>query len=94
MSRSFVDSEAEGRRPAGSGYFADTSVRIASPGPNGTCRSRAGIRTRVAANSVIADHPGFRRRGVAAELGAAGLSMTHWWSDPAGDFGLSLAIRP
>jgi L-histidine N-alpha-methyltransferase len=35
----------------------------------------------------------FRRRGVAAELGAAGLSMTHWWSDPAGDFGLSLAIR-
>jgi dimethylhistidine N-methyltransferase len=41
------------------------------------------IRTEVSAK--------FRRRGVAAELAAAGLSMTHWWSDPGGDFGLSLA---
>jgi L-histidine Nalpha-methyltransferase len=33
----------------------------------------------------------FRRAGVEAELAAAGLAMTHWWTDPAGDFGLSLS---
>lgn len=33
----------------------------------------------------------FRPAGVAAELAAAGLRRTHWWTDPAGDFGLSLA---
>ncbi|GAB3351896.1 L-histidine N(alpha)-methyltransferase [Modestobacter lapidis] len=33
----------------------------------------------------------FRRPGVAAELAAAGLRMTHWWTDPAGDFALSLS---
>jgi len=34
----------------------------------------------------------FRREGVERELAAAGLTMTHWWTDPAGDFGLSLAV--
>jgi L-histidine N-alpha-methyltransferase len=34
----------------------------------------------------------FRREGVERELAAAGLSMTHWWTDPAGDFGLSLGV--
>jgi L-histidine N-alpha-methyltransferase len=33
----------------------------------------------------------FRRAGVERELAAAGLAMTRWWTDPAGDFGLSLA---
>jgi L-histidine N-alpha-methyltransferase len=33
----------------------------------------------------------FRRQGVTAELAKAGLRQTHWWTDPAGDFGLSLA---
>jgi L-histidine N-alpha-methyltransferase len=33
----------------------------------------------------------FRRAGVEAELAAAGLRTTHWWTDPAGDFGLSLS---
>ncbi|ORA34578.1 L-histidine N(alpha)-methyltransferase [Mycobacterium aquaticum] len=33
----------------------------------------------------------FRQQGVTAELGKAGLRQTHWWTDPAGDFGLSLA---
>ncbi|MGH2689458.1 MAG: L-histidine N(alpha)-methyltransferase [Actinomycetota bacterium] len=36
----------------------------------------------------------FRREGVEAELGAAGLELVHWWTDAAGDFGLSLSIRP
>jgi len=35
----------------------------------------------------------FRSDGVAAELAAAGLRRTHWWTDPAGDFGLSLSTR-
>jgi L-histidine Nalpha-methyltransferase len=35
----------------------------------------------------------FRPTGVAAELRAAGLRRTHWWTDEAGDFGLSLAER-
>jgi L-histidine Nalpha-methyltransferase len=34
----------------------------------------------------------FRRESVERELAAAGLTMTHWWTDPAGDFGLSLAV--
>jgi L-histidine N-alpha-methyltransferase len=33
----------------------------------------------------------FRREGVEAELAAAGFSLEQWWTDPAGDFGLSLA---
>jgi len=33
----------------------------------------------------------FRPDGVAAELAAAGLRPTHWWTDAAGDFGLSLS---
>lgn len=35
----------------------------------------------------------FRPDNVAAELAEAGLRQTHWWTDPAGDFGVSLAVR-
>lgn len=35
----------------------------------------------------------FRRERVAAELAAAGLSVAGWWTDPAGDFALSLSHR-
>ena len=35
----------------------------------------------------------FRPETVAAELAAAGLRRTHWWTDEAGDFGLSLAVK-
>ena len=34
----------------------------------------------------------FRRDGVDAELAAAGLRRTHWWTDESGDFGLSLSV--
>jgi L-histidine Nalpha-methyltransferase len=34
----------------------------------------------------------FRRSRVEAELAAAGLTLQHWWTDPAGDFALSLAV--
>jgi L-histidine Nalpha-methyltransferase len=33
----------------------------------------------------------FRQSGVAEELSRAGLGLVHWWTDPAGDFGLSLS---
>ena len=35
----------------------------------------------------------FRPHNVAAELQAAGLRQTHWWTDAAEDFGLSLAVK-
>jgi len=35
----------------------------------------------------------FRPDGVEAELAAAGLRRTHWWTDPTGDFGLSLSTK-
>ena len=34
----------------------------------------------------------FRRQGVQAELAAAGFAMRTWWTDPAGQFGLSLSV--
>jgi L-histidine N-alpha-methyltransferase len=33
----------------------------------------------------------FRREGIAAELASAGLTLTHWWTDPADHFALSLS---
>ena len=35
----------------------------------------------------------FRRAGITAELAAQGLQLERWWTDPAGDFALSLS-RP
>jgi L-histidine Nalpha-methyltransferase len=35
----------------------------------------------------------FRPDGVADELSAAGLRRTQWWTDEAGDFGVSLSTK-
>ncbi len=35
----------------------------------------------------------FRREGVEAELSAAGLGLARWWTDPDGDFALSLSFK-
>ena len=35
----------------------------------------------------------FRPEGIAGELAAAGLRRIAWWTDAAGDFGLSLAVK-
>jgi L-histidine N-alpha-methyltransferase len=35
----------------------------------------------------------FRREKVVDELASAGLTLTQWWNDPDGDFGLSLAVK-
>jgi len=48
-------------------------------------RAGEAIRTEISAK--------FRRPRVEAELAAAGLVLDRWWTDPAGDFALSLA-RP
>jgi L-histidine N-alpha-methyltransferase len=34
----------------------------------------------------------FRRERVEAELAEAGLRLTQWWTDPVGDFALSLSV--
>jgi len=34
----------------------------------------------------------FRRERIERELATARLAMTHWWTDPAGDFALSLSV--
>ncbi len=34
----------------------------------------------------------FRREGITRELAAAGLRVTEWWTDPEGDFALSLSV--
>ena len=47
--------------------------------------AREQIRTEISAK--------FRRERVVDELASAGLELTHWWTDPAGDFALSLS-RP
>lgn len=33
----------------------------------------------------------FRREGLTKELDTAGFTLTHWWTDPAGDFALCLS---
>ena len=35
----------------------------------------------------------FRREGVEAELADAGLALARWWTDPDGDFALSLSFK-
>jgi len=35
----------------------------------------------------------FRPDGIAAELTAAGLRTARWWTDPAADFGVTLAVK-
>jgi L-histidine N-alpha-methyltransferase len=66
-------------------------------------RSRAGQVVRVAALDLEVPFAAgeemrtevsakFRREGVEGELAAAGLRTTHWWTDPDGDFGVSLSV--
>ncbi|MGX9788540.1 L-histidine N(alpha)-methyltransferase [Mycobacterium sp. MMS18-G62] len=67
-------------------------------------RARSAQRVNVAALDLTVDFAAgeemltevsckFRPEGVEAELANAGLRRTHWWTDPAGDFGLSLSTK-
>lgn len=60
------------------------TVRIGRLGLDVDFAAGEEIRTEISAK--------FRREGVAAELAAAGLALHSWWTDPAGDFALSLAV--
>lgn len=59
-------------------------MRIADLGLTLDLAAGEGIRTEISAK--------FRRDGVVAELARAGLALAEWWTDPAGDFGLSLSV--
>jgi L-histidine Nalpha-methyltransferase len=60
------------------------SVRVRDLGLTAEFAAGEEMRTEVSAK--------FREAGVAAELAAAGLAMRSWWTDPGGQFGLSLAV--
>ena len=60
------------------------SVRVSELGLTVEFAAGEEMRTEVSAK--------FRQAGVAAELAAAGLAMRSWWTDPDGQFGLSLAV--
>jgi L-histidine N-alpha-methyltransferase len=61
------------------------AVRVPELGRTVTFAPGEEMRTEISAK--------FRRAGVEAELDAAGFDLTSWWTDPAGDFALSLASR-
>jgi L-histidine N-alpha-methyltransferase len=67
-------------------------------------RSKREQRVRIAALNMTVDFDDgeqvltevsckFRAEGVGDELSQAGLRMTKWWTDTAGDFGLSLSVK-
>ncbi|MEW2130989.1 L-histidine N(alpha)-methyltransferase [Streptomyces sp. NPDC005435] len=63
-----------------------TAQTVKLPGVNMVVDFAAGedLRTEVSAK--------FRPEGVTAELAAAGLELTHWWTDAKGRFALSLSV--
>jgi L-histidine N-alpha-methyltransferase len=61
----------------------DHNVHVAALGLDVHFEAGEEMRTEVSAK--------FRRDGVAAELARAGLQLAQWWTDPAGDFALSLS---
>jgi L-histidine Nalpha-methyltransferase len=63
---------------------APQTVRLAGLGLTVTFAAGEEMRTEVSAK--------FRPDGVRAELAAAGLAMHTWWTDPGGQFGLSLSF--
>ena len=62
---------------------AAQSVRIGALDLEVTFDAGEEMRTEISAK--------FRRERVSRELAGAGLRLTHWWTDPAGDFALSLS---
>ena len=62
----------------------DQTVRIPALGLDVHFGRGEELRTEISAK--------FRHSTVAAELAAAGLRLTQWWTDPAADFALSLSV--
>ena len=65
---------------------ADQVVRLPEIGLEVGFAQAEEMRTEVSAK--------FRREGITTELAAAGLEVAEWWTDPAGDFALSLSFKP
>jgi L-histidine N-alpha-methyltransferase len=63
---------------------ADQTVRVRDLGLTVEFAAGEEMRTEVSAK--------FRQDGARAELAAAGLAMRSWWTDEAGQFGLSLSV--
>jgi L-histidine Nalpha-methyltransferase len=63
----------------------DQQIAVADLDLDRTFADGTEIRTEVSAK--------FRRATVEAELAAAGLDLTTWWTDADGDFALSLAVK-
>ena len=66
---------------------SQTDQRVIIPGLGITVNFTAGeeLRTEISTK--------FRRDTVTAELVAAGMTPLAWWTDPAGDYALSLSVR-
>jgi L-histidine N-alpha-methyltransferase len=64
---------------------ADQTVRVRDLGLTIEFAADEEMRTEVSAK--------FRQDGARAELAAAGLALRSWWTDEAGQFGLSLSVR-
>ena len=62
----------------------EQSVRVGALGLGVEFAEGEEMRTEISAK--------FTREGVEAELAGAGLELIRWWTDPAGDFALSLAV--
>ena len=61
-------------------------IAVPSIGVERTFADGEAMRTEISAK--------FRREGVERELAAAGFALDRWWTDAAGDFGVSLAVVP
>ena len=85
--RAFDRTYLRGTRAAGLGrrLIQETSPTVSVRDLDLTVDFAAGeeMRTEVSAK--------FRHEAVAAELERAGMRLTHWWTDPGGDFALSLS---
>ncbi len=64
--------------------LSDQTVHLPAIGLTVSFAAGEEMRTEVSAK--------FRREGVRAELAAAGFAMRAWWTDSAGQFGLSLSV--
>jgi len=63
----------------------DQQVTVADLGLTVDFRAGEAMRTEISAK--------FRRTGIEAELGDAGLALARWWTDADGDFAVSLSFK-
>ena len=85
----------EPRRPLERRRGAHRDVAAGNDSAAGAHRRRSDLRVDFAAGEEMLTEVSckFRPDAVTQELAEAGLRRTHWWTDPAGDFGLSLAVK-